>query len=218
MKRNIDINEVSDGKLYTANDMARLGCNGCTGCSDCCSGMGDTIVLDPYDAYCLMKGLNMTFDELLADKVEINMFDGVILPNLKMAGESETCGFLDQNGRCTIHAIRPGVCRLFPLGRIYEDGGFRYFLQIYECKKQKRSKEKISKWIGVPEIKKYERFISDWHYFLLDMEEEIKQMKDKDKICRTGLNLLAVFYRKPYDTKLDFYSQFYERLNKVRNG
>ena len=218
MKRDIDINEVSDGKLYTANDMARLGCNGCAGCSDCCSGMGNTIVLDPYDVYCLMKGLKMTFDELLADKVEINMFDGVILSNLKMAGTSETCGFLDQNGRCTIHTIRPGICRLFPLGRIYEDGSFRYFLQIHECKKQKRSKEKISKWIGVPEIKKYEKFICDWHYFLLDIEDEIKQMQDKDKICRTGLNLLAAFYRRPYDTEQDFYTQFYGRLNKVWNG
>ena len=32
MKRNIDINEVSDGKLYEHNDMARLGCNDCAGC------------------------------------------------------------------------------------------------------------------------------------------------------------------------------------------
>ena len=56
MKRDIDIEQVSDGKRYTSNDMVRLGCDDCSGCSDCCRGMGSSILLDPYDAYRLMKG------------------------------------------------------------------------------------------------------------------------------------------------------------------
>ena len=42
MLRDIDLAEVSDGKLYTNNDMAKTDCGGCTGCSDCCRGMDDT--------------------------------------------------------------------------------------------------------------------------------------------------------------------------------
>ena len=32
MLRNIDLNEISDGNLYTANDLVRADCGGCHGC------------------------------------------------------------------------------------------------------------------------------------------------------------------------------------------
>ena len=47
MDRYIDLNEVSDGKLYTSNDLVKAGCNDCQGCSACCESMADTIILDP---------------------------------------------------------------------------------------------------------------------------------------------------------------------------
>ena len=47
MKREIDMSEISDGKLYTANDMVRADCHDCEGCSACCKGMGNSIILDP---------------------------------------------------------------------------------------------------------------------------------------------------------------------------
>ena len=143
MKRNVDINEISDGKLYGANDLVKADCGDCKGCSDCCHGMGESIVLDPYDVYRLTKGLNLSFEMLLTDKLELNMYDGMILPNLKMAGEKEACSFLTTEGRCSIHTIRPGICRLFPLGRIYDEAGFKYFLQIHECSNQNRTKVKV---------------------------------------------------------------------------
>ena len=67
MKRNVDINEISDGKLYGANDLVKADCGDCKGCSDCCHGMGESIVLDPYDVYRLTKGLNLSFEMLLTD-------------------------------------------------------------------------------------------------------------------------------------------------------
>lgn len=79
------------------------------------------------------------FDTLLANYLELNVVDGMVLPNLKMAGEEEACLFL-KDGRCSIHGYRPGICRLFPLGRIYEENGFKYFIQVHECKKQERGK------------------------------------------------------------------------------
>ena len=67
---------------------------------------------------------------MLNNEFELNVVDGVILPNLKMSGQNDACGFLDENGRCSIHAVRPGICRLFPLGRYYENHDFSYFLQV----------------------------------------------------------------------------------------
>ena len=56
MLRNIDLDEISDGKLYTAGDLAKVGCQDCEGCCDCCCQMGDTIILDPLDVWQLMAG------------------------------------------------------------------------------------------------------------------------------------------------------------------
>ena len=48
MKRNVELSEISDGKLYTANDMVKADCRDCEGCSACCRNMGNSLQLDPY--------------------------------------------------------------------------------------------------------------------------------------------------------------------------
>lgn len=114
MERDIDLKEISDGRLYRAGDMVKAGCNDCKGCSLCCSGMGNSIILDPYDIYQLEAGIHMDFPALMQDKIELNVVEGVILPNLKMQKEKDTCAFLNEEGRCKIHDYRPGFCRMFP--------------------------------------------------------------------------------------------------------
>ena len=49
MLRELDFNEISDGKFYQSQDMVRADCGGCKGCSSCCRGMDSSIVLDPLD-------------------------------------------------------------------------------------------------------------------------------------------------------------------------
>lgn len=210
MKRDIDMNEVSDGKLYTSNDLVKADCGGCQGCSACCRGMGTSIILDPMDIFRLCCGLQTDFSGLMVDKIELNIVDGLILPNLKMAGSEETCVFLNAEGRCSIHTLRPGICRLFPLGRIYEDGSFRYFLQVHECPKPNKSKVKVKKWLDTPELKKYEQFVNDWHYYLKDLERQVEE--DTGKMKPLSMELLKRFYMNPYDVERDFYEQFYDRF------
>lgn len=216
MERNIDMNEISDGKRYGAGDMVKADCGNCQGCSACCRGMGTSVVLDPYDIYRFTAGLRTTFQALMTDRVELNVVDGIILPNLKMAGEKEQCVFLNAEGRCSIHAIRPGFCRLFPLGRIYEDGSFYYFLQIHECRKENRSKVKVRKWIDTPDFRTYEKFICDWHYYLKDLSGYLKEKADDagQEAREISMYILNQFYIRAYDSKIDFYSQFYQRLEE----
>lgn len=218
MKREMDMAEVSDGKLYGLDDMVKADCAGCEGCHACCTGMGTSVVLDPFDAYRMTAGTGKTFEALLAGPLELNVVDGIILPNLKMSGEEETCSFLDANGRCTIHAYRPGICRLFPLGRIYEDGGFRYFLQVYECAKETRAKVKVRKWIDMPEPKRYDDFVCTWHYFLKDLERVIGKDTSGQAAKTISLYLIRQFYLSPYKKEEDFYPQFEERLTGAKRA
>lgn len=215
MRREVTLAEISDGKLYGLNDMVKAGCNGCIGCSACCRGMGSSITLDPADVWRLTTGLEMTFEQLLNHHIELNVVDGVILPNLKMAGPDEACSFLDEHGRCRIHAFRPGICRLFPLGRYYDNNTFRYFLQVHECKKENRMKVKVRKWIDMPDIQSYEAFINDWHYFLLEMQAKITGSADGEMAKWVSMYLLKQFYMLPYGSD-DFYREFTERLTAAR--
>lgn len=216
MRREVSLEEISDGRLYELNDMVKADCQDCAGCCDCCQGMGDSVVLDPYDVYRLSQGLGKNMEELLDSCLELGVVDGNILPHLRMEGEKEQCVFLDENGRCSIHSIRPGFCRLFPLGRYYEDGGFRYILQIHECKKTNRSKIKVRKWIDTPNLKEYEKFVADWHYFLLDVQEVLYQSEDSQLIKNLNLYVVRRFYMQPYSGEEAFYPQFYRRLKEGR--
>ena len=220
MEREIDLKQISDGKLYSANDMVKASCNDCVGCSSCCQGMGKSIILDPYDIYSLEKGLSVTFEGLMEDKIELNVVDGIIQPNLKMQGK-DCCGFLNESGRCSIHEFRPGFCRMFPLGRIYEDGNFRYFLQIHECPHAGKTKVKLKKWLGIPQLNCYEAYIKEWHYFLKDVQSIIRETENDEIIKSINMYLLNQFYVRAYNSvsnggTADFFEQFYERLEEAR--
>ena len=124
MKRNVDIKEISDGRLYSSGDMVKADCHDCKGCSDCCRGMGSSIILDPMDIWRFHRGIKKHFSALLEENyIELGVVDGIILPNLKMDAGRDACPFLDNAGRCSVHRHRPGLCRLFPLGRYYEESG-----------------------------------------------------------------------------------------------
>lgn len=215
MKRAVCLEEISDGRLYGPNDLVRADCRDCQGCSACCQGMGNSILLDPLDLHRLSVHLEKSFEELLADVLELHVVDGLIQPNLRMDGEKEQCVFLSETGRCKIHSFRPGFCRLFPLGRYYEGNSFRYFLQIHECKKKDRAKIKAWKWLDMPDYKSYETFVLEWHSFLMDLEGMAERSEDEAALRRWNLELLNRFYVTPYKAG-DFYREFETRVQKAR--
>lgn len=216
MKRQVSIEEISDGKLYTRNDMVKAGCGGCQGCSACCSGMGNTVVLDPMDIYRLTTGLELGFQQLMEDKIELNVVDGIILPNLKMSGDTETCAFLDAHGRCSIHGYRPGICRLFPLGRYYTERTFHYFLQVGECPYPRKTKVKVGKWVDTPKLPEYEKFVNRWHYFLEAVQAKITDAPEEE-VKNASLYILKLFFLLPYDGGQDFYGQFERRMEQAED-
>ena len=234
MKRNVDLKEISDGRLYEEGEMVKAGCNDCKGCFACCTGMGESIVLDPLDMYRLTCGAGLSVEELFGQYLELHVVDGLTLPNLRMTvagdraartmGDSTTpqgadtreqregrCSFLNEQGRCSIHPYRPGICRIFPLGRIYENGDFKYFLQKGECKSSIHTKVKLDKWIDVDNVRANHEFLNTWHYFLNDLEERVGNLEDMELAKRLNLLLLQTFYLTPYEGNRDFYGQFKER-------
>lgn len=206
---------VSDGRLYNRDDIVKAGCDGCNGCSECCHGMGSSIVLDPYDIFRMTKHCSCTMNDLLAGGVELNIVDGLILPNLKMSGDKDSCYYLNADGRCSIHHGRPGICRMFPLGRIYEKGAYNYFLQIHECPYDNKSSVRVSDWIDTDNIKKYEKYILVWHELLIRWRKLTANCDTEPEMKQYVMYLIMLFYNKAYDLSEDFYSQFYSRIEEA---
>ncbi len=213
MYQEVDISSITDGKLYSKNDLVKISCNGCLGCHECCSTVADTILLDPYDIYNLSKALNKTFAQMMEQEIEIRMVDNVIIPNILMQEGTSSCKMLDKDGRCSIHTLRPGYCRLFPLGRLYNDeGDFNYIIQVHECDYPEKTDVKVSDWLGINDLGKYEQYVKDWHRVIKNLTDYLSECDNENTIAKFSWLPVRLFFEPPYDTNRDFYEQFYERL------
>ena len=234
MWREETVGDLSDGRFYTSNDLVKIGTDECRGCSDCCR-MGPVIILDPLDVFELNRFLGQSFEELLNETIELKVIDGLILPVLKLVRGDEksesadpdgvrespdqngaqedamVCPYLGADGRCTIHDFRPGICRLYPLGRSWENGDFRYILQVNECTHCTGTKVKVKKWLGIPNLAAYEDFCRAWHEILssaqLLLEGSDPQSSLRSQVC---VYLLRQFYLCDWNTD-DFYGAFEQR-------
>lgn len=237
----VNLQDISDGKLYSLNDMVKVGCHDCAGCSECCQDMGQSILLDPYDVFRLTKNLGVTFQQLMEKNVELHVEDGLILPNLKMVEPTSTmtgndtistmaekdttsaiktalpsCSFLNPEGRCSIHQFRPGICRLFPLGRSYEEDKLKYFLLTDACPIPNKTKMKVGKWLEMPQLVSYEKFLVTWHNFVKGMRSLLEEHgADESYTKMLTVKFLEIFYLKPYETE-DFYGEFQGRLETAK--
>ena len=181
MKSTNILDKISDGKLYDIEDMVKADTCGCNGCNDCCLDVGDLVVLTPFDVYEIVNCLGVTFDDLLGDKIELRQNNKILLPYLKMQ-DNNRCSFLNEKGRCIIHSKRPNICRMFPLGRVYQDNDFKYFLQIGNCPKEDLKDVKVSDWVGIENYDENKEFILEWYKLTKALAFRLKFVRDEKEI------------------------------------
>ena len=190
----------SGQRLYGPQDMVRISSSACAGCGACCRGMGDTIVLDPYDVWQLTYGLGNSFEEMMGVNIDLHVEEGVILPHLMMRSDTQGCTFLGTDGRCTIHLHRPGICRLFPLGRQFDEEKTSYFIVPEGCVKGGLSKVRIDKWLGIPDLPAaYEKFKAQWHSLIRLLKARIAAEPSEEVRRNINLYFVRVFYMAPYE-------------------
>jgi len=102
---------------YYRNDAFSYQCN-C--CNRCCR--HKDIQVNPFELLQIAKALGLTTTQILNQFVQIDK------PFLKQKSDG-SCAFLSMQG-CTIHSHRPGVCRIYPLGRLKDEDGTEYFIHL----------------------------------------------------------------------------------------
>ena len=216
MKSTNILEEISDGKLYDIKDIVKADTNGCKNCNDCCYDVGDLVVLNPFDIHEITKTLGLNFYELLGNKIELRNNNKISLPYLKMQ-KDKRCSFLNKEGRCTIHSSRPNICRLFPLGRVYQDNDFKYFLQVGNCPKKELKDITVEKWIGIENYKENKEFILNWHKFIKALTFRLKFIRDEKELEEINKFILDSFYTISLKEGEDFYTVFSQILPKVKD-
>ena len=129
----------------------------------------------------------------------------------------DCCPFLSDAGRCTIHSFRPGLCRLYPMGRYYTEEGFRYILQKDECTDRPKTPVLLRDWLGIEDLPRYEAFVLVWHDFKKELQRPVPALtqRSRDSVLRY---VLQIFFVHPYLTKQDFYPQFKVRMETCREA
>lgn len=212
------INPDSDGKFYELNDLVDADCHDCDGCSQCCKGMGDSILLDPFDLYQIQRSGQVTFDHLMTQEfIALTMRGGMILPHIRMTEDTDCCPFLNEEGRCSIHECRPGMCRLFPLGRDFQGEDLEYILLEKACVNANRSKVKVGEWFDVDQAQAYHAFVKDWHDFRRQMSEVLSGA-GQDQAQELSLRLMHNFFVAGYDTSKDFFEQYEALVGRYRRA
>ena len=192
MRREVSLEEISDGRLYELNDMVKADCQDCAGCHDCCEGMGDSVVLDPMDVYRLCTNLGKTPQELVStglDSVRCHGWE-YSASSLHEWEKTNAACFLNEQGRCSIHDCPSWISADFShwdVSMKMEDSSI--FCRSMNARRPSRSKIKVKKWIDTPDLRQYEKFVADWHYFLLDVQEVLYNATDAQLI--KNLNLIC---------------------------
>jgi len=92
----------------------------CQCCNKCCH--NKLIQVNPYEllhiAQCLCLSTTAVLDQFVQTE----------LPYLKQKPDG-SCIFLGEHG-CQIHGHRPGVCRIYPLGRLKDENQQEYFIEL----------------------------------------------------------------------------------------
>jgi len=112
----------ADAAVLAETDLLQLSCS-TGGCASNCCKASAPIVLNPYEISLICRESNMSYEDLLdiVDTDRVNGFPLVMLPR------DPACHFWTENG-CRIYKARPLACRLFPIGRVYDDMQSRFVL------------------------------------------------------------------------------------------
>lgn len=100
----------------------------CQRCGDCCRNrFAAPIILTGYDMYKLAGALGMRSTMKLIETRIVSVIPnsyGLPICVLSVTPEGSCC-LLDGND-CAVHDVKPAVCALYPLGRVYDEEEGRY--------------------------------------------------------------------------------------------
>jgi hypothetical protein len=217
MRKLANLQDVSDGNLYDYDDVVCADTGGCNRCSVCCHHSGDLITLTPFDTYEITRATQLSYQELLKTHFTRYENNKIWLPHLSSNAQDGACNFLNASGRCEIHAHRPNICRLFPLGRVYENQDFHYFLQVNNCICKNLAPIKVKEWINISDYEANKAFLITWYQVLKALAFRLKFVHDPQEVQAINEILEMYFYATDLTHVDNFYNWFWAILPQAKS-
>ena len=119
-----------------------------------------------------------------------------------------------KEGRCSINEVKPNVCALFPLGRMYDTriDEYIYFKQDISC--GNKEKHTLREWLESINIEDIDRMGKPWGNALKDLATYLQTIRDKERLkLLTNMILIALYLN--YDTSMGSVEQLESNMKDL---
>ena len=185
----------------------------CNACGQCCKNRDD-ILLNPYDLYRIANHLNIEMGQVIQDYCVWYVGQTSKLPVVTV-NIKDTCPFLENN-RCRIHAAKPTVCALYPLGRAGTEDGIRYIVQDVKCGTDEEE-QTVRSWLSGYGLDDSEEWFAKWQSTIIPLTGRMNAIAEKasERIMNMVAQGLLVALYVNYDREGPFMAQFKENVSKI---
>jgi len=204
----------TDAKVLSDTDLFQLSC-GIYGCTSNCCTKSAPIILNPYEIALICRECKLSYEDLL-DIVETDRAKGfpiVMLPR------DPACYFWTGRG-CRIYRARPLACRLFPLGRVFDNGQSHIVLpQLNVCSGlTSSSKKNVADYLREQDTFTAIQMADRWIEFVSEIE--LQPLPD-EPVTSVAFHMLVYSPDTPpavghVDPMLDLEDRFLLRLTTAR--
>jgi uncharacterized protein len=140
----------------------------CTKCGKCCD---QTIIhLYPFDIKLICDNLGISVDGF-HQKYSMFKLDENNIYRCALRNKPK-CPFKKEDNTCGIYNFRPIRCRLFPVGRFYDDEKILYLLSNFPSPGfDSNKKQSFEQWVNDQGVSLYDKLATDWNRFLINLKE-----------------------------------------------
>lgn len=200
----------------------------CTQCGKCCIHRDD-ILLTPRDLFRIAQKLQETPAVITKNYCEHYIGHDSRFPivRLKPRGNVQRCPLL-KDRKCTVHDVKPAVCAMFPIGRVFKDTSGEHKTATGTMPKMEyifinpgcgddAEQHTVREWLGSFQIPLQDAFFLKWSEMTITLS---KCMRDIEKrLSEETMNMVwSILFNciyLNYDIKEDFEFQFEANRKKV---
>ncbi len=200
----------------------------CLVCGKCCKNRSD-IILTTRDLYNIASLLSRTPEYIVERYCDVYIGQDSRIPivRLKPVGDEQVCSLL-RNKKCIVHAAKPTVCALYPLGRgvmIDEnvDGTEKlepkYFLQPDTCGTKEQT-HTVRSWLNCFGIPIEDEFYQLWNETIHFLSTRFRKLESENVPNEALMYLWNFAFRNMYinyDPANEFISQYRENFEKIKD-
>jgi len=202
----------------------------CLSCGKCCTQRED-ILLSPMDLFRIAHYLGKSNKDIIETYCDVYTGESSRIPIVRLMpkGENRDCPLLENN-RCIVHAAKPSVCALFPLGRFVKftsddaENLNDAELQIGYLRNPTgcggRAYNKVKRWLesfGIdPDDKPYllwTKTTAQLGNFIRTLENQERKIPDAG--FKTIWNIAGELLYLRYDTQKEFTAQFESNIEEM---